>query len=95
MYRALGYDPIGVQLAVAPADIDFVWEREAKAYLVEQARRRCYGLPPLSPKGLVDLQKVPQAWDELAGDRPGEEAHVATKKTFYCDSSLPFSVVAK
>lgn len=95
MYRALGYDPIGVQLAVAPADIAYVWEREAKKFLVEQARRRHFGLPPLTPKQLIDLQAVPAAWDELAGERPGEGEHVAKKKDFYCNPDVPFSVVAK
>jgi len=95
MWRALGEEPLGVQLAVSPADRAWVWQREARRYLLETYRRRQAGLRPLRPADLSKLQDVPQEWDELAGDRPGEDERVATKKAFYCDPSLPFSVVAK
>lgn len=95
MWRAVGEEPLGVQLANSPADRAWVWQREARRYLLETYRRRQAGLPALRPADLPKLQDVPQEWDELAGDRPGEDAHVPTKKSFYCDASLPFSVVAK
>jgi len=95
MWRTLGEEPLALQLVDSPAARGWVWEREARRYLVETYRRRQAGLRPLQPRDLLRMQDEPQEWAELAGERSGEEEHVGTKKTFFCDPSLPFSVVAK
>ena len=95
MYRALGYDPIGVQLTVTPAAAEHIWEREARRYLLESYRRRHYGLRPLRPADLPYLQDVPEEWDALAGERPGEDDRVPTRKDFYLDARAPFAVVER
>jgi hypothetical protein len=98
MYRALGYEPIGVQLALTPADVEYVWEREAKKYLLEQFRRRHHGQPPLSPREAVKLQDVPVVWDEMAGERPGDADPILARERkhqqkFFMSPEAPARVI--
>lgn len=93
MYRVLGKEPLGVELCLSPAAREEVWEREAKKYLVEQYRRKHYGLRPMTPRDVEKLQEIPGWWDELAGDKPGEEEQSVKKTSFYCDPALPFRTV--
>jgi hypothetical protein len=83
MYRALGYEPVGVQLALTPADAEYVWDREARKYLLEQFRRRHHGQAPLTPREVVRLQDVPVEWDEMAGDRPGDADPILARERKY------------
>lgn len=73
MYRSQGQEPVGVQLCIDRMAQEFVWEREAKKYLLEVARRRHYGLRPMTVKEVIHLQEVNPEWEELAGEAPGED----------------------
>lgn len=73
MWAAMGEEPLVVQLAGDGEAADAAWTYEAKKYLVETARRKHYGLPPLTPQMLVAMQNRPNDWEELCGDAPGPE----------------------
>lgn len=72
MYQSQGLEPIGVQLCVDRVAQDAVWLREARKYLFTTAKRRQAGIRSLTVKEVIDLQDVPEEWDELAGERPGD-----------------------
>ena len=73
MYRSQGQEPVGVQLCIDRAAQEYVWEREAKKYLLEVERRRHYGLRPMTVKEVIHLQEVPAEWEELAGEASAED----------------------
>lgn len=73
MYKSQGLDPIGVQLCADDIAAAGVWEREARKYLIATAKRRQAGGRGLTVKEVINLQDVPEEWDALAGERPGED----------------------
>lgn len=73
MYRSQGQEPVGVQLCIDRMAQEYVWDREARKYLLETERRRHFGLRPMTVKEVIHLQEVPAEWEELAGEAPGED----------------------
>ena len=73
MYRSQGQEPVGVQLCIDRPAQEYVWNREAKKYLMEVERRRHYGLRPMTVREVIKLQDVPAEWEELAGEAPAED----------------------
>lgn len=71
MWAAMGETPLVVQLAIDGEAQENAWEYEAKKYLVENARRRHYGLSAITPQELVRNQNRPNDWEEMCGDAPG------------------------
>lgn len=71
MWAALDETPLVVQLAIDGEAARAAWRYEAKKFLVEQARRRHYGLPQITPQTLLEMQDRPNDWEELCGDTPG------------------------
>lgn len=73
MYRSQGQEPVGVQLCIDRPAQEYVWDREAKKYLLETERRQHFGLRPMTVKEVIHLQHIPSEWEELAGEAPGED----------------------
>ena len=83
LYKAAGYQPIGIQLAITPETENEVWYREGKKLLLENYRRRQRGLKQITPETVHKRQDVPVEWDELAGEKPGEDEMPITKHGFF------------